>query len=206
VAVYRFQEVGKAIGWRQAVPARPTDLEALRRQVFYLTNLSAEFKQDRILASLFPPPQTQAASLAHLQQSTEQRQRDLGARKDLYDKAAALLQRLSPRMVIVQLALESLEKGLASNMATLLTPQGRQAKVLALALGGDPDTTARLNKAFHQYRALKELLPKLRAGEAELEQLRALAVPLGQLPVTFGTHAILRELFAAAPVRVSASA
>jgi hypothetical protein len=207
VAIFRFQEVGRAIRWRELEqPGQATDLEALRRHVFYLNNLSAEFKQDRILASIFPPPQTQTATLGHLQRSKEQRQRDLGVRKDLYDKGVALVQRLAPKMVVVQLALESLEKGITTNMATLLTPQGRQAKVLALALGADPGTTAKLNKAYHQYLALKELLPRLRAGEAELEQLRALAVPLGQLPVVFAAHAILRELFAGAPARVSASA
>ena len=191
VAVYRFQQVllATAFGDQQ------TDLEQLRRQVFFLTNLSAEFKDDAVLAMLFPAPAARQGVLKAVQRSPEELRRAQAAREETLRKATALGQALAPRMAIAALALEALDKGLTHNVTAIFSPQGRQAKMIAVALTGDAATTEKLRAAVDQFERLKALVAELRAGGADLEALRPVALPLGQLPTTFAGHALLKDLF-----------
>jgi hypothetical protein len=191
VAIYRFQQVVLAT----ASGDQRTDLEQLRRQVFYLTNLSAEFKDDRILAMLFPAPQAREGVLKAVQPSAEDRRRTQAMREEAVRRAVALGQGLAPRMAIAALALEALDKGLTHNVTAIFSPQGRQAKMIAVALTGDEATATALRDAHAKFEALKALVPRVRAGEADLEELRPLAVPLGQLGATFEAHPLLKDLF-----------
>lgn len=191
VAIYRFQQVllATAFGDQQ------TDLEQLRRQVFFLTNLSAEFKDDAILAMLFPAPQARQGVLKAVQRSPEELKRAQAAREEVVRKATALGQGLAPRMAIAALALEVLDKGLTHNVTAIFSPQGRQAKMIAVALTGDAATAERLRAAVDQFERLKVLVADLRAGRADLEDLRPVAIPLGALGTTFAAHSLLKDLF-----------
>lgn len=191
VAIYRFQQVQGTVTAGEA----PTDLEALRRQVFFLTNLSAEFKTDPILTTLFPPPQTREGSLKAIQRSPADQKREAAQREELVKKAIALGQSVAPRMATAKLVLTCIDEGLASNVALVLTPHGRQAKMLAVALTGDNARIAKLREAYAAFEALKAILPQVRAGEQPIEVIRPLAIPLGALATTFADHALLRDLF-----------
>lgn len=191
VAIYRFQQVLLATAFAD----QQTDLEQLRRQVFYLTNLSAEFAGDRILATLFPAPAARQGVLAPTQRSPEERRRAQAMREETVRRASALGQALAPRMAIAALALEALDKGLTHNVTAIFSPQGRQAKLIAVALTGDAANEAKLREAVALFEELKALVPRIRAGEAELEAVRPVAVPLGQLGTTFAGQPALRDLF-----------
>ncbi|MDB5098762.1 MAG: hypothetical protein JWM80_3183 [Cyanobacteria bacterium RYN_339] len=190
VAIFRCQQVGAAL-----VQPAGIDLDQLRRNVFFLTNLPMELKRDRILAVLFPPASTRTGVLAPPTASPEEKRKALERRDEGVKKAIALGQALAARMVVARLALETVDKGLGHNVGMVLTPEGRQAKVLAMALTGDADTVARLREAYQRYEALKAAVVKVRAGELDLEALRPIVLPLGQLATTFKDHAILRTLF-----------
>ena len=191
VAIYRFQQVVLAT----AGPDQPADLEQLRRQVFFLTNLSAEFKDDPILATLFPAPQLRQGVLKAVQRTPEEARRAQAAREETVRKALVLGQSLAPRMAVAALALEALEKGLTHNVTAIFSPQGRQAKAIAVSLTGDPANADKLRTAVAAFEALKTLVPAIRAGQAELEALRPVAIPLGRLGDTFAGHALLKDLF-----------
>lgn len=191
VAIYRFQQVLLATAFAD----QQTDLEQLRRQVFYLTNLSAEFAGDRILAALFPAPAARQGVLAATQRSPEELKRAQAMREEIVRRAVALGQALAPRMAVAELALEALDKGLTHNVTAIFSPQGRQAKMIAVALTGDPANVAKLREAVGLFAKLKVLVPRIRAGEAEIEAVRPVAVPLGQLASTFAGHPLLKDLF-----------
>jgi hypothetical protein len=195
VAIYRFQQVAAAL----ATPDKEVDVDQLRRNVFFLTGLPQEFKRDRILALLFPP----TASRVGLVTSAAEQQQTRERREEAVKKAIALGQALAPRMVVARLALETLDKGLGHNVSMVLSAEGRQAKVLALALTGDAATTARLRKALETYEELKATVVQVREGKAELEALKPLVLPLGSLAATFNDHAILRQLFRASASRAA---
>jgi len=190
VAVYRFQQVQGAL----VLPEAQIDVDQLRRNVFFLTGLPQEFKRDRILGLLFPPSASRLGLVTSVSAGVEQ-QRAQERKEEAVKKAIALGQALAPRMVVVRLALETLEKGLAHNVGMVLTPEGRQAKVLAVALTGDAATAAKLRHALDAYEALKAKVVQVKAGEADLEVLRPLVLPLGSLASTFHDHALLRQLF-----------
>lgn len=190
VAVFRFQQLADALAAPGAV-----DLELLRRNVFFLSNLPTEFKGDRILAVLFPPPRAREGVLQAKTASPELQRQQQERREEAVKKAIALGQALAPRMVVARMALDTLEKGLVSNVSMMLTPQGRQAKMIAIALTGDAETATILRESYDRYEALKAAVGKLRSGAIDIEDLRPIVLPLGQLGTTFKDHALLSQLF-----------
>lgn len=201
VAVYRFQEVARAVCWRMERTHAPVDIEVLRRHVFYLTNLSAEFRSDAVLAVIFPPPDPAQAHAAMAALQPAEARRPTTVRKEVVDKASEQVQRLEPKFWVVEKALASVEQGLGHHMQDFFSPQGRQAKVLALALMGDGPILARLRATCAQYQAMVALLPKLSSGEAGLDDMRPLVLALGRLGLTYQDHPLLAELFGAPPTQ-----
>lgn len=199
VGVFRYYEAVRAVEKVQEAldkdVLRQEMLEELRLKLFYLTRFHADFKGDRVLSQLFPPPQTVAAGAAKSQvMSTADRLKQKQAREAVLHKAEILHANLKPKMEIVKLTLEMLENPKGFNIGALFTPTTRTARLLALGLGGASDVIDQLRQAHALYGQLEKELGAARNG-GEVEQLKEVVYPLGRLAVDCSKHPLLRDVF-----------
>jgi hypothetical protein len=199
VGVFRYYEAVRAVEKVQEAfdndALRQEMLEELRLKLFYLTRFHADFKADRVLSQLFPPPQTVAAGAAKAQvMSTVDRLKQKQAREAVLHKAEILHANLKPKMEIVKLTLEMLENPKGFNIGALFTPTTRTARLLALGLGGASDVIDQLRQAWSLYGQLEKELGAARNG-GEVEQLKEVVYPLGRLAVDCSKHPLLRDVF-----------
>jgi hypothetical protein len=202
VALFRYREVGDAVlHFGPPPPPVPLDDAALRRGLFFLGNLHAEFKDDRALARLFPPPRTVDYVIpdapAPMPGGAAERQRTRQAAEEAVRKAADLVKLLAPKMKAVEAAIEKARTQVVSKPSDLFTPEGRQVTRLALELATYPALVAPLAEALARFRELERAVPPgpLPPG-FDVEGLRDLALPLGQLPVVFRNNPLLAAFFA----------
>ena len=93
------------------------------------------------------------------------------------------------------MALEMLQQGKAAmNVGALFTPDTRQARFVAMAIGADKALVAQLMEAYKLFGQLQDKLKDARKG-GDVEMLKSTVYPLGRLSVTFKKHAILKDLF-----------
>ncbi|MDB5100247.1 MAG: hypothetical protein JWM80_4668 [Cyanobacteria bacterium RYN_339] len=199
VGVFRYYEAVRAVEKVQEAfdndTLRQEMLEELRLKLFYLTRYHADFKADRVLSQLFPPPQTMAAGAAKpAVMSTVDRLKQKQARDAVLHKAEILRASLQPKMEIVRLTLEMLENPKGFNIGALFTPSTRTARLLALGLGGATDVIDQLRQARELYGQLDKELTAARNG-GEVEQLKQVIYPLGRLAVDCSKHPMLRDVF-----------
>ncbi len=214
VALYRYREIGDAVshfsdaavGLPPGLPPRePLGEEKLRRGLFYLGNLHAEFKQDPALARLFPPPRTVDYVIPDAPKplpggSADERLRVRKAAEEAVRKAQDLVRWLAPRLAAIRAAIDRARTAVVSTPGDLFTPEGRQATRLVLELAAYPALIPPLEAAIAQHQRLEALLPTgpLPPG-FDPEPLRELALPLGQLPVMFRNNKLLATYFLPPP-------
>ena len=206
VVVFRFYDAEKAVDGAQT--AIDTDtlqaplLEELKLKCFYLARFHEEFKGDRVLSQLFPAPQTMpgkpgpapggqpAAPL-----STVERLKLKQAREAVLHKAEILAANLAPKMAILTAALDMISQGKAAmNVGALFTPESRQARMVAMGVGGDKAMVAQLKEVQTLYAELQNKLKEARKG-GEIDELKETVYPLGRLALTFKKHPMLKDLF-----------
>jgi hypothetical protein len=199
VGVFRYYEAVRAVEKVQEAydndTLRQEMLEELRLKLFYLTRYHADFKGDRVLSQLFPPPQTMATGAAKpAMLSTVDRLKQKQAREAVLHKAEILRASLQPKMEIVALTLDMLENPKGFNIGALFTPTTRTARLLTLGLGGATDVIEQLKQARELYGQLEKELAVARNG-GEVEQLKQVIYPLGRLAVDCSKHPMLRDVF-----------
>lgn len=201
VAVFRFQEASKAVDTATASVAagtlRPEILEDLKLKLFYMSRLHEEFKGDPVLAQLFPPPQTMTGPLKRpgtAPLSMADRLKAKQARQAILHKAEVLASKLGPKIEVVKLTIEAVEKP-SLNIGQLFTPATRQARLIAMSLGNNKELVDQLRQAVTLYEKLQKMLPDARTSEDDLEPLKDVIQPLSQLALTFKQNAVIKDLF-----------
>lgn len=201
VAVFRFQDAAKTTDRAEAALAentlQPALLEELKLKLFYLTRYHEEFKADRVLSQLFPAPQTAALPQkpgGTGQLSTVERLKAKQAQQALLHKAELLASRLAPKMEIIVLTLEMLDKPQGLNMGSLFTPTTRQARLISMGISTNPTLIEQLRETRALFAKLQELLPEARKT-GEIDALKETIFPLSKLALTLRGHAMLKELF-----------
>jgi hypothetical protein len=195
VSLFRFQQLGEMVGWRQALrPPPPEEFSMLRRLLYYLSNLDGVFKGDRVLSALFPhhAPNGVLETSRRLAKLSPQlvKQRD-----QAHMDALALEESLAPSMRLVREVLMAHEAGAMANLGDVLNPARTKIRLLALSLTGQPSVVARLRGSYEAYCSLQTALRSPLESEGDVRGLRALVFPLGRLEVTFHDHPTLRLLF-----------
>lgn len=201
VGVFRYREAVAATDRLAAAldedDLKPGLLEDLRLKMFYLTRYHADFKGDRVLAQLFPPPQTvlptPSGAPGTQPISTAERLKQKQQREAVIHKAEILRGSLQPKVEILRATLEMLDNP-RLNIGALFTPATRTARLIALGLGGNKELIDKVREAGRLYALLEEQLGEARAGK-DVEPLKQTVYPLGRLAVDCQRHALLRELF-----------
>jgi hypothetical protein len=196
VAVFRFYEAIRlstaALTAMEVNQLQQEVLEELKLQVFYLCRFHEVFKGDRVLAQLFPAPQTGVAARPPM--SAVERLKFKKAREEVLRKAELLKASLAPRMATLLQTVEMIEKGNALDLRGMLTGSTRTARLLALGIGTSPDLVERLKEARSLYGQLEQQLEEAKAG-GEVEPLKDTIYPLSRLALTCRSHPLLRDLF-----------
>ena len=204
VVAFRFQDAVNVVDRTQVamegqVLTEPL-VEELRLKCFYLARFHEEFKGDKVLSQLFPPPQTVqgkptgATGQQQAPLSTVERLKLKQAREAVLHKAEILAANLAPKMEIMRLTLEMLDKPQGLNIGALFTPETRQARFIAMGIGADKALVGQLREAFQLYNQLQEQLKEARKG-GEVEELKETIFPLSRLAITCRKHAVLKDLF-----------
>jgi hypothetical protein len=205
VVVFRYHDAGKVVERAQSAidteSMEPQLLEELKLKCFYLARFHEEFKGDRVLSQLFPPPQTMpgkapgAPGQPAAPMSTVERLKLKQAREAVLHKAEILAANLAPKMEILRLALEMLDSGKAAmNVGALFTPETRQARFVAMGVASDKALVGQLREVFKLYGQLQDKLKEARRG-GEIDELKETVYPLGRLALTFKKHPILKDIF-----------
>ncbi|MDB5097416.1 MAG: hypothetical protein JWM80_1837 [Cyanobacteria bacterium RYN_339] len=197
VALTRYQQAARAVSWRGMTYGIPPTEEELRRYIYELSNLFAAFTGDRILATVFPPPERQAYD-PHRMESAKERATAKTARHALVLRARRMVEQLAPSMAILEKALVDCDRGLIYAIGGLFSPVGRTVVILAGELAEDPAAVAQARDAHGRFQRLRGLLPQATQPEFDFDQLRDLLLPLGELLMTLRKPPALRALFAAA--------
>jgi hypothetical protein len=201
--VFRYFEAVKAVELAARQLQKPVDepglLETLRRNLFYFSRSYLAFKDDPVLAQLFPPPVAVNKDAAQaLPLTAAQRMRERHTRESLLLKVESLMANLKPRMEVVVTALSLLgDKGL--KMGAFLSPDARKARVTALVLVTDNVAEAQLRTAVAAYEALQKELKAVQGGKNELDSLRNAVVAVSQQVIACQRMAVLASLLPFAP-------
>ncbi|MEB3197220.1 MAG: hypothetical protein VKP62_08450 [Candidatus Sericytochromatia bacterium] len=198
VAVFRFYEAVRLIIRAQAEldrnhPQQQT-LEELKLQIFYLCRFHEVFKEDRVLAQLFPAPETLQAKAKTAEMSAVERLKAKKHREELLARAETLRASLAPRMETLLLTLDIIEKDTPMDMRALLTGSTRTARLLALGIGTNAELIATLAAGRQHFQQLDDQLAEVRAG-GDTAPLQALIPLLSRLAINARQHPLLRDLF-----------
>lgn len=204
VGVFRYHDAAKVTestskALEEGFLTQP-QLEELKLKLFYLSRYHEEFKGDKVLSQLFPPPQTsQSAGAAGAKpaatqaQSMVDRLKQKQAREAILSRSEILAANLQPKMATVSLVLRMSDDP-KLNLGALFDPTTRQARLIALAMRSNAEALGQLREAHRLYELLQGQLADARAG-GEVEPLKATAMPLGQLALACQKHALLKDLF-----------
>lgn len=199
VAVFRFFEAVRLAGAAQAAlevrQLQQSTLEELKLHVFYMCRFHEVFKGDRVLAQLFPPPQSSQATKA-APQSAVDRLRQKKQREEILRKAEILRANLEQRMGLLVRTLEMIERGTALDLRAMLTGSTRTARLLALGIGTSPELVDKLTEAKRLYDQLGKQLDEAKAG-GEVEPLKETIYPLSRLAISCRANPMLKDLFPA---------
>lgn len=203
VASFRFREAERALeaaidGMEQQL-LHSGLLEELRLKLFYLSRFHEGFRADPVLTQLFPPPEPAAGNTSNTggtgsaALSNVDRLKQKQAREALLMKVETFSSGLAPKMEVLNLALEMLDKpGL--NIGALFTPATRQARMLAFGLGSEKALLAQLREACALYGKLQSQLAEARRG-GDTDPLKETIYPLSRLTIACRQHALLKDLF-----------
>lgn len=203
VVVYRYQDavrVSNAAANAVMVNAlQPAILEELKLKLFYLSRFHEEFKDDPVLSQLFPAPQTatstiQKSAAGTMPLSMADRLKAKQASQAVLHKAEILSANLAPKMEVIKAVLENLEAPKGLNLGAMFTPQTRQARMIAMAIGPNRALVASLKQAYTLHGKLAEALKEARKS-GEVEPLKEIAYPLSQLAHTCRQQPMLKDLF-----------
>jgi hypothetical protein len=196
IAVFRFYEAVRLCGAVMAAlevnQVQQEVLEELKLQVFYLCRFHEVFKGDRVLAQLFPAPQTGVAAKPPM--SAVERLKYKKAREEVLRKAELLKASLAPRMATLLQTLELIEKGNALEIRGMLTGSTRTARLLALGIGTSAELVQRLQEARSLFDQLGKQLEEAKAG-GEVDPLKETIYPLSRLAISCRSHPMMRDLF-----------
>lgn len=201
VGVYRYHDAARVTeGTAQALEQgmlTQAQLEELKLKLFYLSRYHEEFKGDKVLAQLFPPPQSSQGGVAKpgasQAQSMVERLKAKQAREAILSRAEILGANLQPKMATVALVIQMCDDP-KLNLGALFDPMTRQARLIALAMRSNGEALGQLREAHRLFGLLQGQLADARAG-GEVDALKATAVPLGQLALSCQKVALLKDLF-----------
>jgi hypothetical protein len=198
VAIFRFYEATRLIEVAQGEldrqhPQQHT-LEELKLQVFYLCRFHEIFKNERVLAQLFPAPQTLSAPSSKTELNPVERLKQKKQRDEILGKAEILRASLAPRMPTLIMTVEMIEKGTILDVRSLLTGTTRTVRLIAMGISTSPDLVKKLQEARGLYEKLETQLKEAKAG-GDVLVLKDTIFPLSRLALTCRQHALLRDLF-----------
>lgn len=198
VAVFRFYEAVRLIEVAQAEldrkhPQQQT-LEELKLQIFYLCRFHEIFKEERVLAQLFPAPQTLNANQPKADINPVERLKQKKQRDEILNKAEILRASLAPRMQTLFMTVDMIEKGTVLDVRALLTGSTRTVRLIAMGITTSPELVSKLKEARDLFQKLEAQLKEAKAG-GEVVPLKDTILPLSRLALTCRQHALLRDLF-----------
>lgn len=197
VAVYRHHGAKQAVAAAEAAQAAGTlDLamiERLRQALYHLSVYHLEFQGDPLLSQLFPAPRTHGAEapLTPIQQLKRKLAQEaaLEGAKQLHDG-------LEGPMKLIGLILEMADGTRKMGLQDLVVPATRQARLVAVQLGGDPAALTLLRQARQDYAGLHQALMKIRAAE-DTPHVEKAAFPLSGFEAACREHPTLRLIWSA---------
>ncbi|MEB3197853.1 MAG: hypothetical protein VKP62_11690 [Candidatus Sericytochromatia bacterium] len=210
VAIFRFHEARQAVTdarvqMREGV-AGPHTLEEVKRKFYPLTNLHVEFRQDSLLAQMFPPPEAapspQArAATGHLQARGTQllsggdaALRHQQLRQATLQQGEQVLRYLAPGMEALKRTVDMQRPAIGAALLDIFSTQSRRERLLAQRLKDDPRAAQLAGSAVELYGHLRDQVTDVRKGgkfEPLAEQMEYLANLLG----VWHQHPVLREFF-----------
>lgn len=201
VAVYRHFGAREAIAAAEAAREEgKLDLaliERLRQSLYHLSVYHMEFQDDPLLRQLFPAPRTHGPDGAGDGSLTAiQRLKRKLAQEAALEGAKALHDGLDEPMKLIGLVIEMAEGTRRMGLQDLLVPATRQARLVAVQLGQDPQAVARLKQARKDFAALHQALMKIRNAE-DTPLVEKAAFPLSGFEAACKEHPSLRLLWTA---------
>jgi hypothetical protein len=203
VAIFRYQEANEAHKEaREALKSGIFDetmLEQLKLKFFYLTNYHEEFKDDPLLAQMFPAPK--GTGTGPLKGGTGQmmpqeirkyrQQREIAVRR-----AETILKLLTPGMEKAKTMLDMMEDKNAKgkSLFDIFNPAQRQDRLLAQRLKEDPKCTQIVRNAHALYLQMTDLTREVKRG-GQYERLQEAIDLMGQMAGIWSIHHLLREFF-----------
>lgn len=198
VAVFRFYEAVRLIevaqGELERLHPQQQTLEELKLQIFYLCRFHEIFKGERVLAQLFPAPQTLSASQSKADINPVERLKQKKQRDEILNKAEILRASLAPRMQTLLMTVDMIEKGTVLDVKALLTGSTRRVRLVAMGIGTSPDLVNKLKEARDLFQKLEAQLKEAKAG-GDVLPLKETILPLSRLAITCRQNALLRDLF-----------
>jgi hypothetical protein len=198
IAIFRFYEAERLIRIAQGELERhhpqQRTLEELKLLIFYLCRFHEIFKNERVLAQLFPAPQTvqvqqSAASSNPIERLKRKKQRD-----EILNKAEILRASLTPRMQTLITTLDMIEKGTILDVRALLTGTTRTVRLIAMGINTNPELVNKLKEARELFKQLETQIKEAKAG-GDVLPLKDIIFPLSRLAVTCRQNVLLRDLF-----------
>lgn len=203
IAIYRFSETRQlALAARRHLALGIVQvgvIEQIRQQLYYLGRYFADFQQDPVLVCFFPPPKvvTTAAPAPGGWSSARQAESDAAAvREQTIQRADAWAAWIAPRMARVETVVAIATQSTPLSFKELMTPQGRQARLVALSLAGQAEVVARLATGVKAFEALQAALQAAHAG-GDTTGLPALVATVDELAFACRQDPLLRDLFPA---------
>ncbi|MDB5098847.1 MAG: hypothetical protein JWM80_3268 [Cyanobacteria bacterium RYN_339] len=204
VAIFRFQEANEshkeARNTLKTGLFDETILEQVKLKFFYLTNYYEEFKDDPLLAQMFPAPKggtgTGPLKGGTGQMMPQEIRKYRQLREIAVRRAETILKLLAPGMDKAKQMLEMMEDKNAKgkSLFDIFNPAQRQDRLLAQRLKEDPKCTQIVRNAHALYMQMSDLTREVKRG-GQYERLQEAIDLMGQMAGIWSTHHLLREFF-----------
>jgi hypothetical protein len=208
VAVFRFHDAAEAVASARRVMregrAGPQTLEEVKRKFYPLTIMHLEFRQDHLLAQMFPAPEEprqRAPGTGALQARgtgvlapQDGATRYAAMRQATWQRGEAVIRHLAPGMAEVRRTLELQRPAMGTGLLDIFNAQAKRARLIAARLKDDPRATQHAETALRIFGDLKEAVAEVKKGgkpEPLAEQLEYLATMLG----VWHQHPVLKDFF-----------
>jgi hypothetical protein len=203
VAIFRFHEANES--HKEARNALKTGifdetmLEQVKLKFFYLTNYHEDFKDDPLLAQMFPAPKgtgTGPLKGGTGQMMPQEIRKYRQLREIAVRRAETILKLLEPGMDKAKSMLEMMDDKNAKgkSLFDIFNPAQRQDRLLAQRLKEDPKVTQIVRNAVALYTQMNDLTREVKRG-GQYERLQEAIDLMGQMAGIWSTHHLLREFF-----------
>lgn len=200
VAIYRFNETRELIRVARrhhALGLVDTGvLGQLRQQMYFLGRYFEEFKQDPVLACIFPAPKVVEVGKTTPKVANPENVKG-SIRHQLIDRAHRWVGWLEPKMKLAEKVLAVAENPATMSLKEMMSPEGRQVRWVTLALVHKPEDRAILKLGATTFRELERILEAAKLG-GPVDELPKLIGRVDEVLFTCRKHAVLRDLFPAA--------